>query len=273
MMHDRWMRTRLQAYLDGELSPRKRAVLARHLAHCPTCAENLRRLTEEENFLRAARPEPQGLSQEASRAILQHALAALDSPPARSKQRALAPAFLAACLVLLSLLYLGWNRWRALNVSHPPANTIARPPDKHSTPQEYVQQPDAMQKPPKNLPHRNGPQWVKHSPRRLQRVVHYAPASHQLPHQNVPQVAVHNPKTNRERAQSVITTVKQNAGAEHGFAYVRAYYSDAQGHTTWKECTVTEQGNGEERARYSVSSPDLGTKLVLAVTQRGATLP
>jgi hypothetical protein len=272
MMHDRWMRTRLQAHLDGRLSPRKRAALTRHLTQCAACAETLKRLTAEESRLRAARPEPQGLSPEASRAVLQRALAALDAPPARSEPGVPVPAFLAACLVLLSLLYLGWNRWRALNMPHLPANTVVRAPKTHSNPQKVVLQPDVIRKPPKNLPRRNEPQWVRHSLRRAQ-IVRHVPTSHELPHQTVPQVAIRDPKVSRDNVQTIAATANQSADKGHGFAYVRAYYPDAQGHTTWKECTVTEQGNGKERARYVVSSPDSETKLVLAVTQRGATLP
>jgi hypothetical protein len=75
-MNHRWrMRTRLQRYRDGDLRRREQTAFERHLEECPVCTSALHRLEETERFLFEIRPEPPMLSPEASRAILDRALA------------------------------------------------------------------------------------------------------------------------------------------------------------------------------------------------------
>jgi hypothetical protein len=69
------MRQPLQSFLDGELPEAQRVRLSTHLKTCADCADGLRRLEAGDQFVVAARPDPQVLSPAASRALLSRTLA------------------------------------------------------------------------------------------------------------------------------------------------------------------------------------------------------
>ncbi len=271
MIHLWWMRPRLQAYLDDALPPGKREGVERHLSRCAACTETLRLMRVEEDLLRAARPEPWRLSAEASDAILERALAGMPSAPARPARRGLVPALAAACL-LLGLIYLGWTRLHASSTirNHPPPQIVNVP--KRVPKQQPIPLPELPLQ-PVPLPKRDIVKHPQHRSQKLAQVRGEPALRNRSARRMVAFTSGPKPVNHPLPDAPIRVAVRQGAGAKRGYAYVRAYDSEAQGRTAWHECRVTELPNGKESACYTVSAPHTPQKLVLAVTQREASVP
>jgi hypothetical protein len=75
MIHEWRMRSRLQSFKDGELSPASRIALAQHLTECPACTAAVHRLTEMDHLLLRGCPTPPPLPTAVTHAMWERALA------------------------------------------------------------------------------------------------------------------------------------------------------------------------------------------------------
>jgi hypothetical protein len=74
VIHSWWMRERLQALLDGELTETRQAALVDHVGRCARCASVLHDLAECDQLLVSCRPVPGGMSPAASQALFERVM-------------------------------------------------------------------------------------------------------------------------------------------------------------------------------------------------------